>query len=77
MMVQYFNDIFKSSPWDLEPVLNCIESKVSEAQNENLLRRMCLEEVKMAIFNMYPDKSPGPDGLSPRFYQSFWDIMGQ
>ncbi|XP_073137691.1 uncharacterized protein [Henckelia pumila] len=25
---------------------------------------------------MHRDKSPGPDGLNPGFYQSFWDVTG-
>lgn len=25
---------------------------------------------------MHPDKSPGPDGMNPAFYQRFWDIIG-
>ncbi|CAH9125745.1 unnamed protein product [Cuscuta epithymum] len=34
------------------------------------------EEVKEAVFAMYPDKSPGPDGMSPGFFQHFWDVIG-
>lgn len=34
------------------------------------------EEVKRAIFSMYPDKSPGPDGMSPGFFQKYWHIVG-
>lgn len=25
---------------------------------------------------MHQDKSPGPDGMNPAFYQRFWGIIG-
>ncbi|XP_031116020.1 uncharacterized protein LOC116019789 [Ipomoea triloba] len=25
---------------------------------------------------MFPDKSPGPDGMNPGFYQQYWDVVG-
>ena len=25
---------------------------------------------------MHPDKSPGPDGMNPAFFQNFWSIVG-
>lgn len=24
---------------------------------------------------MHPDKSPGPDGFNPAFYQKFWSLL--
>lgn len=25
---------------------------------------------------MHPDKSPGPNGFNPMFFQNFWDVCG-
>lgn len=33
-------------------------------------------EIKEVVLSMHPDKSLGPDGLNPRFYQAYWDIIG-
>lgn len=35
------------------------------------------KEVKAALFSMHPDKSPGPDGMNPAFFQNYWDITGR
>ena len=34
------------------------------------------EEVRVALFQMHPSNSPGPDGMSPYFFQKFWHIVG-
>lgn len=34
------------------------------------------EEFSHAIFQMHPDKSPGPDGLNPAFYHKFLCVLG-
>lgn len=34
------------------------------------------DEVRRAIFQMHPYKSLGPDGMSPLFFQKYWDILG-
>lgn len=36
---------------------------------------MNAQEVKGALFHMHHDKSPGPDGMSPGFYQRYWSIV--
>lgn len=35
-----------------------------------------MEEVRAALFHMHPEKSPGPDGMTPSFFQQHWDIVG-
>ncbi|KAL0309007.1 UNVERIFIED_CONTAM: hypothetical protein Sradi_5843000 [Sesamum radiatum] len=44
--------------------------------NAALIQPFSSEEVKCAPFQMYPFTSPGPDGLSPVFYQTYWHIVG-
>lgn len=62
--------------WDVNPVLSCIEEKISVVHNAVLTSRVCHEEVMSAIISMHPDKSSGPHGFSPGFYQTYWDILG-
>lgn len=35
------------------------------------------EEIKVALNQMHPTKAPSPDGLSPIFFQTYWDVVGQ
>jgi hypothetical protein len=48
--------------------------KVSQEENEKLVAPITKEEVITALFQMHPDKAPGPDGFNPTFYQHFWDL---
>ncbi|KAL0453322.1 UNVERIFIED_CONTAM: LINE-1 retrotransposable element O protein [Sesamum latifolium] len=50
--------------------------KVSNKLNEALLQPFSPDEVRRALFQMYPYKSPGPDGMSPVFYQKYLHIIG-
>lgn len=34
------------------------------------------KEIEEAMKSMHPDKCPGPYGLNPCFYQSYWDVAG-
>ncbi|XP_024178126.1 uncharacterized protein LOC112184065 [Rosa chinensis] len=33
------------------------------------------DEIKKALFQMHLSKSPGPDGMSPHFFQRYWSIV--
>lgn len=34
-----------------------------------------MQEIKEAVFSMKGDKSPGPDGVPPSFFQKEWDLI--
>lgn len=44
--------------------------------NESLTRPYIADEVRLALFQMHPSKSPGSDGMSPFFFQKYWHIVG-
>ncbi|XP_062013785.1 uncharacterized protein LOC133730151 [Rosa rugosa] len=80
VVLDYFQHIFSSQPQDLEAqnlVLQTIEPRVSADMNAILLAPYSLEEVRIALFLMHPSKAPGSDGLSPFFFQKYWDLVGQ
>lgn len=48
---------------------------VSPEQNLKLIEEFKFEEFTVAVKQMHPDKSSGPDGLNPAFFQRFWSVM--
>lgn len=76
VMIEYFDKLFTASNTEWEEVVECVSSRVTEDQNSMMLEPVQEKEVKEALFHMHPDKSPGPDGMTPGFYQKFWPIVG-
>uniref|UniRef100_A0A803Q977 Endonuclease/exonuclease/phosphatase domain-containing protein n=1 Tax=Cannabis sativa TaxID=3483 RepID=A0A803Q977_CANSA len=72
VVVDYFNDLFTPSAVNFAEVVDCAPSTVTIDQNKKLLEPVLDEEIKRALFQMHPDKSPGPDGMTPGFYQKYW-----
>ncbi|KAK9938268.1 hypothetical protein M0R45_015018 [Rubus argutus] len=56
--------------------LEAIQPCVTEEMNLMLCAQYSEEEVRIALFQMYPTKSPGPDGMPPLFFQHYWDSIG-
>lgn len=52
-------------------------SRISDNQALELIRPFSMEELKLAVFQMERNKSPGPDGFPVEFYQNYWDIVHQ
>ena len=60
----------------LDDVLQHVPSKVTAAMNMEICAPYTKEEVKIALFQMFPTKAPGPDGFPAHFYQRHWDVCG-
>ena len=41
-----------------------------------MVRQVTNEEIKKAMFNIWNDKAPGPDGFTSIFFKKAWDING-
>ena len=66
--LRYFSELFStSSNCQPELALDTIQSLVTEDMNRLLNVEFTEEEVKVALNQMAPLKSPGPGGMPPLF----------
>uniref|UniRef100_A0A803Q660 Reverse transcriptase n=1 Tax=Cannabis sativa TaxID=3483 RepID=A0A803Q660_CANSA len=72
----YFLALYTTDGIDCNSVVHGISPSVTDDHNEALLQPVTPEEIKQAVFQMHPDKAPGPDGMGPGFYQHHWDVVG-
>ncbi|XP_024163967.1 uncharacterized protein LOC112170934 [Rosa chinensis] len=78
ILLQYFQTIFSAEQVDEEAIVVVTAAtpcRVTLQMNDALLAPYTNEEIKMALFQMHPSKSPGPDGMSPFFYQKYWTVV--
>lgn len=76
-MIGYFTNLFTASNTDWGALVECVQEKLTREQNDSMLADIVTDDVKNTLFHMQPDKSPGPDGMNPGFYQKFWHIVGK
>lgn len=75
----YFQSMFTAEDVDIEAMnttLNAIQPCISSEMNEQLRAQYSSKKIKCALFQMYPTKSPSPDGMPPLFFQHYWDTIG-
>lgn len=72
VITDYFSDLFCAGEISEGLTAKGTVRIVSMEQNNNLIEPVTDDEVKRAIFAMYPEKSPGIDRFNPAFFQAYW-----
>lgn len=77
LITNYFLNLFRSvGSHNSSRLLNCVERKVSNQMNEELMRDYSKEEVVQTLKSIGNLKAPGPDGSPALFYKEYWEIVG-
>ncbi|XP_056688734.1 uncharacterized protein [Spinacia oleracea] len=64
------------SPDRFDEALVGVEMVVTNDMWEMLEEEPTGEEIREALFQMHPNKAPGPDGMHALFFQKFWGVIG-
>lgn len=72
----YYVQMFSSERGgNMADTLDAVECKVTAQMNSILTQPFSAEEVIRALKQMHPAKAPGPNGMTPLFFQKFWSIV--
>lgn len=69
----YYKSLFgpgEGNAFDLDDSIWSSMDKVSELENQVLIKPFEEDEIKNALFQMEKNKAAGPDGIPIEFYQS-------
>jgi len=78
MAMDYYSKLFESEGTsNMHLVLDHVRRKVTDEMNHFLCAPFDETEVKNALFQMFPTKSPRPDGFPAHFFQRNWDVCGE
>uniref|UniRef100_A0A8R7PXK2 Reverse transcriptase domain-containing protein n=1 Tax=Triticum urartu TaxID=4572 RepID=A0A8R7PXK2_TRIUA len=75
MATTFYKNLYTSEGvHDMNRVLDTVPCKVTPAMNELLNSPYSQDEVKVALFQMFPTKAPGPDKFPAHFFQRQWEV---
>lgn len=77
IILDYFTNIYSTEqPCDHEVKVEAMDVWITLEMNEALLEEFRDEEIRIALNQMHPTKSPDPDSMPPIFYQKYQDVVG-
>jgi len=77
MLNEFYSRLFNSSQaHDLDRILDEVDEVVTDEMRVDLVLPYTSEEVDAALKEMAPLKAPGPDGMPPLFFQTYWIDIG-
>ncbi|XP_062021223.1 uncharacterized protein LOC133737733 [Rosa rugosa] len=77
VFVSYFRNLFTAGGGSMdETIFEAVTSRVDATSKKSLDQVYRREEIELALKDMNPSKSPGSDGMPARFFQKFWNIIG-
>lgn len=74
--VDYFQKLFSTlNPKNGMAILSGLSPRVSADMNRDLIKPVSREEIKKAAFSIKGGSTPGADGMTAHFFQTYWDIV--
>ena len=73
-VTKYYSKLYANEPIDekkQECLITNFKKQISEDERERLTQQITLDEIKNAIDNLNKESAPGPDGLTPKLFQTF------